>query len=222
MMELELSQLIASPKLPLYLQQLQKIVAQEQHDRQAFYERIQEDDKAEFINGEMISHSPVQLWHNRAGTNLLTLMKAYVGKHGLGLVGHEKLMISLSRNDYEPDLCFFRKEKAELFMPHQMRFPAPDLVVEILSNSTEARDRGVKMEDYAAHGIAEYWLIDPETEIVEQYLLQDDVYGLHLKLNTGILQSRIISGFAIPVRAIFDDEVHQQALTELYGVKRDE
>ncbi len=213
----QFNRLITSPKLPFYLQQLQKIVEQEQRKRQIFYQLMQEDDKAEFINGEIIFQSPVKLRHNRAGTNLLTLLRAYVGKYNLGLVGHEKLLVSLSRNDYEPDLCFFLQERAKLFLPDQMHFPAPDFVVEILSESTEQRDRGIKMEDYAAHGVGEYWLIDPDKEVVEQYLLEGETYTLHLKLNSGMLQSKIINGFAIPVRAIFDDEVHQQTLAELYG-----
>ncbi len=211
----QFNQLVTSPRLPLYLQQLQQMVAEEQRKRQNFYQLVQEDDKAEFINGEIIYHSPVKLRHSRAGIFLLTLMQAYVGKHRLGLVGYEKLLVSLSRNDYEPDLCFFRQERAEQFLPDQMQFPAPDLVVEILSESTEQRDRGIKMEDYAAHGVGEYWLIDPEKEIVEQYLLEGDAYMLHLKLNSGTLQSAVIDGFAIPVRAIFDDEIHRQALAEL-------
>lgn len=142
-------------------------------------------------------------------------MQAYVGKHRLGLVGYEKLLVSLSRNDFEPDLCFFRQERAEQFLPDQMRFPAPDLVLEILLESTEQRDRGIKMEDYAGHSVGEYWLIDPEKEIVEQYLLEGDAFVLYLKLNSGTLQSAVIDGFTIPVRAIFDEEIHRQALAGL-------
>jgi Uma2 family endonuclease len=68
-------------------------------------------------------------------------------------------------------VCFFDNAKASTFQPEQMIHPAPDFVVEILSTSTEARDRGIKFEDYAAHGVREYWLVDPEGETLEQYLL---------------------------------------------------
>ena len=50
-----------------------------------------------------------------------------------------------------------------------MRFPAPDLVVEVLSVSTVVIDCGVAFEDYAAHGVGGYWMIDPDTKTVEQY-----------------------------------------------------
>jgi Uma2 family endonuclease len=98
--------------------------------------------------------------------------------HKLGWVGSEKVLISLTRNDYEPDLCFFDAATAAAFQPDQMRFPAPAFVVEVLSESIAAKDRGIKFDDYAAHGITEYWIIDPDTETVEQYRLADLRYEL--------------------------------------------
>ncbi|NJO00879.1 MAG: Uma2 family endonuclease [Bacteroidia bacterium] len=48
-------------------------------------------------------------------------------------------------------------------------FPPPDFIIEILSESTEDRDRGIKMIDYALRQVQEYWLIDPEAKALEQY-----------------------------------------------------
>ncbi len=126
-----------------------------------------------------------------------------------------EILISLTRNDYEPDICFFNAATAASFQPDQMRFPAPDFVVEVLSPSTAANDRGVKFDDYAAHGVTEYWIIDPDTETVEQYRLAGDVYELAIKAQTGELRSFAVPGFVIPVRAIFDDEMNQATLRQL-------
>ncbi|NCF69366.1 MAG: Uma2 family endonuclease, partial [Chloroflexi bacterium] len=128
---------------------------------------------------------------------------------------HEKIMISLSRNDYEPDVCYFNKTKTSQFTPDQMRFPAPDFVVEVLSESTAANDRGVKFEDYAAHGILEYWIVDPEAETIEQYQLRDDAYELAVKVKSGQIDSLSIPGFSIPVQAIFDEQENSAALQKL-------
>ena len=46
-----------------------------------------------------------------------------------------------------------------------MKYPAPDFIAEILSPSTDERDRGIKFEDYAAHGVGEYWLLDPVIKV---------------------------------------------------------
>lgn len=203
-----------SPRLPFYLQELNALLADEEQRRQTFYAQMQEEDKVEFINGEVIFQSPVKLQHNAASMRVLILLHTFVSKHDLGFVGHEKIMVSLSRNDYEPDVCYFRQEKAKKFTPRQMQFPAPDLVVEVLSNSTAKLDRGVKFTDYAAHGVEEYWLVDPETETVEQYRLEEDRYTLMMKGRTGQIESVVLSGLVVPVRAIFDAAAHRAALAE--------
>ena len=112
-------------------------------------------------------------------------------------------MIELTRNDYEPDIVFFSKEKSNQFTDDQMLFPAPDFVVEILSPSTEKYDRNEKFVDYAAHGVQEYWIIEPEIEIVEQYFNEGGKFVLFQKLHKGLLESKTVSGFAIDLKDIF-------------------
>ena len=210
-----MKQLLQLPRLPTVAQQIETLLAAEATRRQRFIATVQESEKAEFINGEKIVHSPVKLRHSLAVKRLLVLLDAYVSTHGLGLVGFEKVMVSLTRNDYEPDICFFDAATAAGFQPDQMRFPAPALMVEVLSPSTEANDRGVKFDDYAAHGVTEYWIIDPDEEVVEQYRLAGEGYKLAIKAQTGELRSIAVPGFVIPVRAIFDAALNRQTLALL-------
>ena len=128
-------------------------------------------------------------------------------------------MIKLTRNDYEPDIVFFKSAKAEKFTADQVLFPAPDFVVEILSKKTAHTDRTIKKADYAAHGIKEYWIIDPQKQLIEQYLLSNETdtvyfppYIFHINDE---IESRVIEGFSIPVRAIFDDTVNVATLEKL-------
>lgn len=210
-----LEDLIHSPRLPSVVQRLRDLLDDEVQRRAHFIETVLESEKAEFINGEKIVQSPAKFKHTTIVGNLLILLKAYVNSKQIGWVGFEKVMISLTRNDYEPDICFFAAETAASFHPDQMRFPAPDLVVEVLSASTAAIDRGVKFEDYAAHGVGEYWIIDPDSETVEQYRLAGDRYELAIKAKTGELRSFAVPGFVIPVRAVFDEQVNQATLRQL-------
>ena len=133
-------------------------------------------------------------------------MLDYNKKKHVGYIGHEKMMISLTRNDYEPDICFFSNKKKSQFIKNQMRFTAPDFIVEILSKSTKKIDRGVKFEDYTAHNVSEYWIIDADNEMLEQYFLKNGKYELNLNSGSGKVQSKAIKGFEIPVRAIFDEK----------------
>lgn len=214
-MTIALDKLLESPQLVLYYEQIRDLLAEEQKRRAEFYAQIDEDHKVEFINGATIFQSPVKLRHNEAARSLLVLLSVFSAKHDLGLVGFEKLLVSLTRNDYEPDICFFRQEIAATFSPDQMHFPAPDFVAEVLSPSTEAVDRGVKFTDYAAHGVREYWIIDPDAQVVEQYVLADGAYTLQTKARSGEIASTAVAGFSIPIRALFDAAAHQEALHHL-------
>lgn len=76
-------------------------------------------------------------------------------------------------------------------------------------------DRGVKFDGYAAHGVSEYWLIDPDTQTVEQYRLHADVNELAIKAQSVKVHRSAVSGFSIPGRAIFDDTTNQATPRQL-------
>lgn len=202
--EVLLDKLKAAPDVLLLIKELQDSIEAEAKKRQEFYDLVHENIKAEFINGEMIFHSPTKMRHWEVSIKLSSLLHFHVSKHQLGIIGVEKVMIRLTRNDYEPDICFFSKEKAKDFMPDQMLFLAPDFVVEIISPSTEKIDREDKFIDYAAHGIPEYWIVDPEKQTVEQYVLEGRSYQLLQKLRkNGTVASTVIQEFQIELSAVF-------------------
>lgn len=214
-METILEPLIHSPKLPFYLHQLEDLLHDEERKRQEFYDSISEQQKVEFINGEIVMQSPVKLEHEFVSGGLYTLLRTYVTTYELGYVGHEKMLIALTRNDYEPDVCYWNSQKSEKFMRTQMKFPAPDFIAEVLSPTTENNDRTVKFEDYAAHGVQEYWIIDPLTKVVEQYVLEGTSYELRQKTDSGILKSLAVPGFQIPAAAIFEQQEHLKVLQNI-------
>jgi Uma2 family endonuclease len=214
-MEAVLEQLLQSPKLQIYFEQLREAIKAENRRKDDFVDGLSPEVKGEFVNGQAIYHSPARLGHVVVRDRLSMLMGAYVNMHGLGLVGGEKLLVALTRNAYEPDICFFKRERAERFFADQVKFPAPDLVVEVLSPGTEANDRGVKFEDYAAHGVGEYWIVDPELEVVEQYVLAKDSFEAREKRSEGVIHSPTIGGFAIEVRALFDTSANAAELRRI-------
>jgi Uma2 family endonuclease len=214
-MQVSPESILEMPNAVLLVDKVQSRLADEQKRRRHFYKIVEENKKMEFINGEIIFHSPVKLQHNSATKLLCKLLDTFVIKHKLGFVGIEKIMVSLTRNDYEPDICFFGNEKSKDFKGKQAQFPAPDFVVEVLSDSTAKNDRETKFQDYAAHGVAEYWIIDAEKQTVEQYFLQNEQYELLLKAKDGAIESVVLPKFKIPIRAIFDETENLTALTNL-------
>lgn len=214
-MSVSLNQILEMPNAAILAERLQRALQEEQNKRRHFYEIIVEDKKMEFINGEIIFQSPAKLRHTNSVKLLTNLMSNFVIKNNLGFVGSEKMLISLTRNDYEPDVCFFEKSKSVNFKPEQMQFPAPDLAVEVLSPSTEKYDRETKFQDYAAHGIREYWIIDTEHEIIEQYFLENEEYELLLKAKDGRIESVVLPDFKIQIRAVFDENLNLEELKRL-------
>ncbi len=214
-MDTLIEQIKQQPNMKSLVSELNQIIEEEDKRREEFYNTITESDKAEFINGETIMHSPVKLKHAGASLKLVTLMHTYALKHNSGSVFTEKIMIHLTRNSYEPDIVFFKKEKTQLFTDDQMLFPAPDLIVEALSPSTEKNDRGIKFIDYAMHGVQEYWLIDPEHQSIEQYFLLNGNYELEYKGKTGTIASLALTGFTVEVKAVFNEQENMKALQQI-------
>jgi len=204
-----------SPMRVEMTEQLQRELAAERERRQKFYEEMTPEEKVEFIDGEVVMHSPARNRHLLVTNHVARLLDVYVATRKLGQVRIEKCLCVFPRNDYEPDLVFFGLEKSAGLNAETMKFPVPDLVVEVLSESTEERDRGVKFQDYALHGVGEYWIIDPDAATVEQYLPGEDGYELAMKAGSGQLASEVVEGFTMPVEAIFEAEANLKALREL-------
>lgn len=212
-----LQSLLDSPALPELVEAAHKALVREQKLREKFYADITPEHKWEFIQGEVIMHSPALNRHLVATKHLFSVMDAHVRVKNLGVVHIEKAMTCFPRNDYEPDVMFFGLTKAAQLGPETLRFPIPDLIVEVLSPSTEQRDRGIKFQDYALHGVAEYWIIDIVAESVELYRLAGGSYPAVEPQTDGPLCSEAIAGFEIPVRAIFDEGVNAQTLREIWS-----
>ncbi len=201
------AEFLASPDLPILIGKAQRFLDREAGKRDRFRDAIQPHEKGEFINGEIIMHSPARHSHNHVSSLVSGILGNYVRANTLGFLLYEKVLCGFSRNDYEPDLVWFGPEKAAELKADTVIYPIPDLIIEIVSPSTESRDRGVKLEDYAAHGVKEYWIIDADARTIEQFLLTDgeEVYRLAEKLAHGDIKPASFPGLAIPLAALFED-----------------
>ena len=114
-----LDAIIKSPKLPEYTRRLESVLREEQEKRRQFHERLEtyEGRKVEFINGNEVVHMPARLDHVDILTLLLRLISTFVDLKRLGFVGSEKVHVVLERNDYEPDICFYREAKGRATLP---------------------------------------------------------------------------------------------------------
>ena len=130
-----------------------------------------DDNYYELIDGELVMVPPPTIEHQRWSVKLSTKLDVLMEDTGLGEVFSAPTGVYLSETEIvQPDLIFVSRERSHIIERAVIR-GAPDLVVEILSPSTERRDRIVKREMYARHGVREYWLVDAGAKTITQLLM---------------------------------------------------
>ena len=80
---------------------------------------------------------------------------------------------------------------------------APDFIVEILSPSTACRDLLVKHNTYLKAGVREYWIIDPDNEVIRVCLLKDGKYEVTDHVKAVTLPVNILKGCDIEIAKVF-------------------
>ena len=106
-------------------------------------------------------------------------------------------------NTFQPDLLFVSAERQHILSERGVN-GAPDVVVEVLSESTRQRDLNVKLPVYARNGVREMWVADLRNGTVSKYvgdgetLTLAQVYG-----PDDILTSDALPGVAIDLATIF-------------------
>jgi Uma2 family endonuclease len=134
--------------------------------------------KYEVIDGDLYV-SPPPVWQHQFQLNKLNKSVInWVDDHRLGYVVTAPTGVILDdENGLEPDLLFISLERANIITRRGVE-GAPDLVVEVLSPSTESRDRGLKLHRYAASGVPHYWILDTDGPCIEERVLHEDGYRL--------------------------------------------
>ncbi len=158
-----------------------------------------EDTYAEWVNGEVIMHSPASDQHQDISRFLTAVLSAVTESYHLGIIRPAPFQMRLARSGREPDLLFLAYEHLERRKGTYLDGPA-DLVIEIMSPESAARDRGEKFFEYTEAGIPEYWLIDPLREQAEFY--QMDAGGRYQPAPPdaeGIYHSKVLPGFWLRV-----------------------
>jgi Uma2 family endonuclease len=163
-----------------------------------FDELVDEDTRAELIDGVMVVHSPASVEHDQLGGFVRGLMDFYVDARGLGTVlGPDSMMHLATCRRFAANGYFVRKGR-KLRRKQKEFHGTPDLVLEVLSPSNRDLDLESKRPAYQAAGVGEIWIIDPENQIV----LVDRRRGkrhVEQEAASGRLSSSVIDGFWLDV-----------------------
>lgn len=84
---------------------------------------------------------------------------------------------------------------------------APDLIIEILSPSTQRHDRVTKFNLYQEAGVREYWIVDPMSRTVQVYVLENGLFRVVESYSAeDEAEVRVLSGCIVSLRDVFPTE----------------
>ncbi len=168
------------------------------------YLKTPEDKRYELIEGELImTLSPVPQ-HQRISRRIEFMIEKFVTEKSLGEILDAPCDVYLdSENVIQPDILFISKERLNIIGEKNIQ-GAPDLVIEILSESSAYRDLVKKKKIYASFGVKEYWIVDPEEKTVEIYLLEGSAFTLSKRFDKNdVLSSPLLTGLEIDLAQVF-------------------
>ncbi len=155
----------------------------------------------EWVDGEVIAHMPPGTRHQQVQAFLTTLLSLFVDYFGLGQLLPAPFEMRLARSAREPDLLFIATANLDRLDAQRLRGPA-DLVVEIISPESVARDRAEKFDEYQAAGVREYWVIDVRSgqERADFWLLDaTGRYRAVLPDANNVIHAAVLPGFWLDV-----------------------
>ena len=157
----------------------------------------------ELINGELVKKSSPTPRHQEVSAELNDLLRTYIKQNKLGRVYYAPIDVFLDGyNTVQPDLLLVLANQSAIVTKNGIE-GTPSLIIEIISPTSVFRDRVVKKQVYEQFGVQEYWIVDAEAGVVEQYVRQGETLNLQMKSSTGELRSAVIPGFVVPVAACF-------------------
>lgn len=180
------------------------IVAEKKIYTYADYLGTPDDERYELVEGDLVmTPSPVP-GHQRISRKIQFFLDRHVTENDLGEIFNAPCDVYLDdKNVVQPDILFITKNRMEIIGEKNIQ-GAPDLVIEIISESSAYRDMVHKKKIYAEFGVKEYWIVVPESESVEVYVLKGKLYqifGVYFKKDS--LESPYLNNFKMPLKDVF-------------------
>ena len=161
----------------------------------------------ELIDGEHYVTPSPNTKHQAVSGNLHFMLRAWLEQHPVGRVFYAPFDIVFTQFDVvEPDLLYMSNGRAAEILTLKHVTGAPEIIVEIGSPSTRKRDETIKRRLYERSGVAEYWVVDPELEVIRVYRSQDGRFGRPEELSReagDVLTTPLLPGAVMPLQRVF-------------------
>ena len=166
----------------------------------------------EILRGELVVSPSPNRRHQRTVLSLGRILDVHVNTQNLGEIFVAPFDVvldadsSVSENIVQPDLMFISKDRLNIITDDNIR-GAPDLVIEVLSDSTARYDRVGKMRTYTEFGVKEYWIIDADQKTLEAFDLTGDEPVLQATLaESDVFKPKLFPGLEISLSELWYPE----------------
>lgn len=161
-------------------------------------------DRYELVDGVVVMAPSAQANHNEIAAEIAFQFRTYAKIRPLRVFPETDIRLANDRV-YRPDISVYLAER--LIGPVKRLTTPPDLIVEMLTQSTRLFDLVTKREDYARSGVREYWVVDPADGSVRQFVAEPPggPYSVAKVAEGERLGSMVIEGFTLdlaPIRVL--------------------
>lgn len=166
----------------------------------ADYLRLEDQNRYEILEGELLMAPAPNVAHQTISMNLSLLLSRVIRENALGVLFAAPVDVILDEsNVVQPDLVFISGARQDIVKDAGV-FGAPDLVIEILSPTTQYRDNVMKKDLYERFGVPEYWIVNPGLRSVDILCLEAGKYRLHQEasLDDPKAEKPLVTSPAIP------------------------
>src|ERR1044071_9650958 len=161
----------------------------------------------ELIDGEHYVTASPNMKHQYVLGNLHFLIRSWLEEHRVDRVFLSPFDVVFTRFDVlEPDLLFLTHARARQVLTAANVQGVPELVVEIGSPSTRKRDETIKKRLYEREGVAEYWVVDPDLDVIRVYARQGDGFARARELSSeagDVLTTPLLEGLELSLEDAF-------------------
>ena len=162
------------------------------------------DDKLrELHDGIPILMPSPTLRHQKFLRRLTKFMEAWIDAGGHGLLYYQPVDLRIDAyRTLIPDLSYYATGDEIAVESENGKYLVgiPDLIVEIISPSSQNTDRFYKFDVYAEIGVRYYWTIDPEYWIFQAFRLVEGEYRFEVSLSDeGEFSPELFAGLKIPM-----------------------
>ena len=163
----------------------------------------------ELIDGEHYVTPSPNTKHQIVLGNLYFIIRAWLEQNPVGRVFFAPFDVVFTQFDVvEPDLLYMSHHRAESILTSKHVAGAPEIVVEIGSPGTRKRDETIKRRLYERAGVSEYWVVDPDLDVVRAYCSDSARFGrpTELSVDAGdVLTTPFLPGLEITLARVFTE-----------------